>query len=73
MDVNGGWPTDPGEGSHIILEFVVGINTTSQNWFVRSRLPPLMNIVSGHLSSNVGLLTNTTPSVYQIPLKNSHK
>jgi len=44
-------------GSDTILKIVVGPNTTSQNRLVRCGFPPLINTLSGHHLSDVGLLT----------------
>jgi len=57
------------EKAHIILEMVVGPNTTPQNWLVRRGLSPLINTLSGHLISDVGLLTDTrcgTLNIYKL-------
>jgi len=37
---------------------VVGSNTTTQNWLLRWGLPPLINTLSDHHLSDVGLLTH---------------
>jgi hypothetical protein len=54
-----------------VLEFWVGPNSTLQNWLVSWGLPPRIDISSGQLSSNMGLLTSCFPTFKMISTKTS--
>lgn len=83
LDINGGWsdnrniilggPTDHERSSDTIIEIMVVHNTTPQNRFVSWELPLLINTLSDHLLSNVGLWTNYDFRTPYIHIKNHSK